>query len=106
MVQSPKPEDANKEFDIFVNGPNGTEYVVTLKNGESVTLENLEIGTYTISEIVPMNYKLVGITNSSISLSLNNLDGSSTVTNKPDNDGWFYDDDPLVNKFKVGILTQ
>ena len=105
VVQNPKAEDADLEFDIFVNGPDGSQYVITLKNGESQTLENLKIGEYTISEVVPMNYKLVGISNSTIILDLENLEGSTTVTNKPDNDGWFYDDDPLKNSFKVGEIA-
>lgn len=100
------PKDPNQEFDIFINGPNGTQYVVTLKSGESKTIENLDLGSYTISEIVPMNYKLVGISNPSITLTVNNLEHSTIVTNKHDNDGWFYDDDIRKNTFKVGIISE
>lgn len=106
IVEDPRDEDTNLEFDIFVNGPNGTQYVITLKNGESQTLENLELGEYTVSEIVPMNYELVGISNSNITLTQQELDASTTVTNKPDNDGWFHDDDPLINSFTIGIVEQ
>lgn len=109
IVQNPKAEDSNLEFDIFVNGPNGTEYVVTLKNGESQTLENLPLGMYEISEIVPMNYKLVGISNETITLtptdSEDEPEGETIVTNKPSNGGWFHDDDTRKNTFTVGVIT-
>lgn len=103
VVQNPK--DPNQEFDILLKGLNGKEYVVTLKNGESKTIENLELGTYTISEIVPMNYKLVGISNENITLTQENLEDSATVTNKHDNDGWFYDDDKRINTF-AGVVPE
>lgn len=105
VVENSKLEDISKEFDIFINGPNGAQYVVTLKNGESETIENLELGSYTVSEIVPMNYELVDISSSEITLSLDNLNDISTVTNKPDNDSWFYDDDERKNNFSIGVTT-
>lgn len=97
--------DPNQEFDIFLNGPNGVQYVVSLKNGESKTVENLSLGNYIISEIVPMNYKNKSITNANISLNLTNLQSQSIVTNELDNGGWFHDDDIRENKFKVGIVS-
>ena len=51
------------------------------------------MGTYTISEIVPMNYENIGIQPSEITLTREESEKSVVVTNKRTNDGWFYDDD-------------
>lgn len=49
-------DDENLEFDIYIKGPNNTEYVVSLKNRESAVIDNLFIGEYTIIPIESMNY--------------------------------------------------
>ena len=97
-------KDGNKKFDIFINGPNGKEWTVRLEHGESKTIENLQMGEYTITEIVPMNYELISISSSNITLTSDATEASTTVINKRNNDGWFYDDDERENKFGVGIV--
>jgi hypothetical protein len=104
-VDNSKSVDEDKEYDIFIYGPDGIEYVVSLKNQEKVTLENLYLGEYEVRETVPMNYELVEIINSNITLTSESLEGSSTVINKPDNDGWFYDDDTRINTF-AGVVIK
>lgn len=100
-VQSDRPEDANKEFDIFIYGPEGREYVVSLKPGATKTLKGLKHGSYRVSEVVPMNFKLVRISNNPIVLSKTNKIASVNVINKRVNDGWFEDEYTKKNNFFV-----
>lgn len=96
--------DPNQEFDIFINGPKGKQYVVTLKAGSSKTLTGLEYGEYEIYEIVPMNYKPGRIeSNGEVNIDKNNKQKSVEVTNSRTNDGYFYDDDERKNNFSVGV---
>lgn len=106
----------NKEFDIVLEGPTGQYkkvWTVSLKQGESKAIKGLLPGTYTIKEIVPMNYKLINMSGGSITYVTKNTyelviceddwNISINVENKKDNDGWFWHDpDPKVNSFKVG----
>ena len=39
-----------KEFTFTITGPDGSERTATLKDGESVTIDNLEPGAYTVKE--------------------------------------------------------
>lgn len=108
----------NKEFDILLEGPNGQykkNWVVSLKSGETKSIKGLVPGTYTVQEIVPMNYKLLGMSGGGIShlagntyelvIGNNDWDIEINVSNEKDNDGWFWDDpDPKVNSFSVGVL--
>ena len=67
-VQNLQSKDANREFYIWVFGPNGNAWTVTLKNGESKTITGLLGGIYTISESPPMNFQLVGISHPSLTI--------------------------------------
>ncbi len=92
-------------FDIFIYGSNGKTYTLTLKNRESGKIEGLEYGEYEIKEIIPMNFELVSISTKVITISPSNIVDSAIVTNRRNNDGWFYDDDELVNNITVGVTT-
>jgi hypothetical protein len=106
------PNYADKEFSIELEGAGGKKWHLSLVPGESTTIKGLPSGTYTVREIVPMNFNLVGMTGSGISepdstgayqLVINPDDWSLTVsiTNERSNDGWFWDDDEEVNTFHV-----
>lgn len=96
--------DTNKEFIIYVDGPDDHTWTMLLKDGEEKTIEGLGAGTYTIREVVPMNYKLVSIEPSEVTFSLESLDEENfvTITNKKTNDGWFWDEDTKNNILRVG----
>ena len=100
---------SNKEFHIFIHGPNDKTYVVSLKPGEFQTISGLEYGTYIIEEVVPMNFKLVGMTgdieNNKVTVDSNKLK-SVTINNKHTNNGWFWDDDEEVNTFPIIIISE
>ena|GEM_PF-1442573 len=111
------PNYADKEFSIELEGPAGScskKWHLSLKPGETnaKTVKGLLPGTYTVREIVPMNFKLVGMTGGGISgpdstgayqLVINPGDWSLTVSiiNERGNDGWFWDDDEEANTFHV-----
>ena len=108
----------NQEFDIVLEGPTGPYskiFTISIKDGESKTIKGLLPGSYTLKEIIPMNYDLEGMSGGNTSnisgntYSLNILENdwnvAITVTNKRTNDGWFYDDDERENNFSVGIIT-
>ena len=87
-----KGEKSNdQEFDIFIEGPEDTLYVVSLKNGETQKLDDLWLGEYKIRSIPPMNYKL----NKEISVKLtkNNNSKSKTIKHTRNNSRWFSNQD-------------
>lgn len=97
-----------KVFSIHMNkvGSNSV-WNVLARDGESYTITNLGPGTYTISETVPMNYELVGITEGTISFNSDDiLNGESTryvtVTNKKIKVPYFWDTASVQNVFKAG----
>ncbi|NLJ41154.1 MAG: VWA domain-containing protein [Clostridiales bacterium] len=96
-------KDKNQVFDILVFKDGVLYTTVSLKHNENKTINNLPLGTYTIKEVVPMNYKKVGITNRSITLNSSRLAGETIIKNKRSNDGWFHDNDEKNNKFKVSV---
>lgn len=88
------------EFTICVKGSDKTEYNMKIKNGETVSIENLKYGVeYTISEVVPMNYKLESISQDKITLNGDTNKSLITITNKKSNDKWFSDKFTISNKF-------
>ena len=104
LVQDYDDKDVGKVFDIFIFGPVGNEskkYTLTLEHEGIGKIEGLPLGTYEIKEIVPMNYNRTDA-NNSIIISNQELYPSATITNKRTNDGWFYDDDEVINSF-LGI---
>ncbi len=105
-VSNHSEEYKDQVFDIFIEDENRNKWTVSLKNGEYETIEGLAMGTYTISEIVPMNYENIGIQPSEITLTREESEKSVVVTNKRTNDGWFYDDDEKKNNFTVGVSSE
>ena len=89
-VRNPNKKDKNKEFDIFINGPDKSLYTISLTKGESLKINNLKIGDYTISTIIPMNYGLVRIENKAISITSKDLDKETTIIYELRNKSWFY----------------
>jgi len=99
IVENSQSIDANREFIIWVLGPGGMAWAVTLKNGQSKTLTGLVNGNYTISESPPMNFKLISISEPSITISTSSPSSTSVVTNRRVNTGWFYDEFTAINSF-------
>ncbi|MBU5311745.1 VWA domain-containing protein [Tissierella carlieri] len=106
----------DKDFDIILEGPTGQykkTWAVSLNSGQSKSIKGLLPGTYTVREIVPMNFKLIGMSGGGISyvsgntyeltIGYDDWNVSIDVINERDNDGWFWEDpDPKVNSFTVG----
>lgn len=106
----------NREFDIILEGPTGQykkTWAISLKAGQSKSIKGLLPGTYLVREIVPMNFRLIGMSGGGISsisgnkyqLTIGNNDWNIAVSidNERSNDGWFWDDpDPKINRFTVG----
>lgn len=99
IVENSQSVDANREFIIWVLGPGGKAWAVTLKNGQSKTLTGLLNGNYTISESPPMNFKLISISEPSINISTSSPSSTSVVTNRRVNTSWFYDEFTAINSF-------
>lgn len=88
------------EFTVCVKGSDKTQYNTKIKNGETVNFENLKYGVeYTISEVVPMNYKLDSISQDKIILNESTNKSLVTITNKKSNAKWFSDKFTISNKF-------
>lgn len=96
---------SERTFTIMVNGDNGKQYNIEAKAGEIYKLENLKYGvTYTVSEIVPMNYQKQGISvngqqSDSITLTAANNGAKIQITNKKINDKFWSYDSKVVNSF-------
>ena len=105
-VQNLQSKDVNREFYIWVFGPNGNAWTVTLKNGESKTITGLVSGKYTISETPPMNFQLVGISFPSLTISTSAPYLTTMVTNKRVTNGWFDDQEKVVNSFAANTVFQ
>lgn len=89
-INNTAQDSDGNEFDIFIEGPNGSLYTVSLASGESITIKNLETGNYTISTIIPMNYELVNIVNENISIREDDLDKEGFISYIRRNRSWFY----------------
>lgn len=103
VVKNIQDKDIDKKFDIWIFGPDGKAWTVSLKNNESQTITGLIAGQYTISETSPMNFTLLGISMTSPIISLESPNPSITVINERSNDGWFYDDDNKDNEFETNF---
>ena len=106
------PNYADKEFSIELEGAGSKKWHLSLKPGESQIIKGLPAGTYTVREIVPMNFALVGMTgdqvtgpdaNGSYQIVIEDSDWNLEVLieNERSNDGWFWDDDEVINTFHV-----
>ena len=101
--------DSDKYFTIKVVGSDETEYIVEAQPGKEYILKNLRYGTknlgvnYVISEIVPMNYELVNISNKNVTLNVKNNkstdDEKSIITNRKINESYFFDENIVTNNF-------
>lgn len=87
--------DTDDLFTIQVQGSDGTAFNVRLQAGETVTLEPMKYGvTYTIKEIVPMNYTLTGIeidseTKNEVTTTTDKQQYDVVITNEVTNTKWF-----------------
>ncbi|MGI6552650.1 MAG: DUF7507 domain-containing protein [Bacillota bacterium] len=93
--------DSGRKFPIYVEG-NGHTWSMLLGHNESATITGLEPGTYTVWEVVPMNYEC---SNSRFTVTVTNEEGIKevVVTNQKDDKPWFWDEDEETNTFKVGF---
>lgn len=88
-------ENEDDLFTIQVQGSDGTAFNVRLEAGETVTLEPMKYGvTYTIKEIVPMNYTLKDISGDinekyEVSVTTDQQDYKVVITNEVTNTKWF-----------------
>lgn len=82
-------------FTFHVSGPSINTDVI-LKNGDSVTLQKLAKGSYTITEVVPQEYTLSSVTGSitanggSTTVGASNVNPSATFTNAFAHVGYFH----------------
>ncbi len=106
------PNYSDKEFSIELEGAGSKKWHLSLEPGESQIIKGLPAGTYTVREIVPMNFALVGMTgdqvtgpdaNGSYQMVIEDSDWNLEVSieNERSNDGWFWDDDEVINTFHV-----
>ncbi|NLJ78088.1 MAG: hypothetical protein GX329_01865 [Tissierellia bacterium] len=106
-VANCRPQDKEKEFHIFIRGADkleGKVYTVSLKHGKSATITDLEYGTYTIKELVPMNFQKTPA--ETITISEENQEQSMTIINKRVNYGWFSDSVDRINKFTMATNSK
>ncbi|HOV65972.1 MAG TPA: VWA domain-containing protein [Bacillota bacterium] len=104
------------EFDVKLEGPDGPYkqlWTVSLTPGGRKTVKGLLPGTYTVKEIVPMNFELVEMIGDGVSeidsagiyqlvICDDDWDLEVLVENERSNEGWFWDDHQVVNTFQVG----
>lgn len=107
----------NSEFSISIEGSDDTLYNVRLKKDEVATLNNLKYGvTYTITELPTINYKLVGIGDSSLTANNGNYSYDVEMTKSKDNSQvvvknsisnkkWFSHKYTLTNTLKYELLS-
>lgn len=96
--------DVDHESAIFtITGPDGTTWQVTIPNGQSVTLTNLQPGEYTVTEVSTWSWRYGTVDATKVVMS-----GSSnsetrynclSIINKQDNPYWLGGDNYRVNKF-------
>jgi len=82
------PQGSNVDFDFTITGPDINE-VFALKDGESNTFGNLDLGSYTVTETLPAGWQMydiqisgdyTGKTTTSDSITFNLLEGHVVVT--------------------------
>lgn len=102
LLINPTVKDKKKKFDIFIYGPEGKVYTVTLAHKESVTLKGLQYGKYTIKEMVPMNFKNIRGNEKIVEINDEQPNNKVVIKNQRLNYGWFYDDDFIEKTIEVG----
>ncbi|WP_296971773.1 VWA domain-containing protein [Tepidanaerobacter sp. EBM-38] len=99
--------DTDKEFVLHIDGPSGKEWNTLIRHNETKQIGNLRPGAYEITEVVPMDYKLVSILNPNFNITremiANDTVVTVTVTNKKVNDSWFRDETETDNFFTVVV---
>ncbi|MDD3839160.1 MAG: VWA domain-containing protein [Clostridia bacterium] len=105
ITKTVQNENTDRKFSIWIYGPQDRKWAVLLQNGETATINNLKPGSYTIKEVVPMNFQKLGEDQDIVVITRENLDVSMTITNKKVNDKWFYDEDEVINRFNVRLLN-
>ena len=99
--------DTDKEFVVHVDGPSGREWNTFIKHGENKKIGNLRPGDYHITEIIPMDYRLISIDNPNINITrdmiLEDEVVSVTVKNTKVNDSWFRDETEVDNYFTLAV---
>lgn len=78
-----KSELSDRKFEIKIIGPNNYEKIIELKHDESKTLEELELGEYTVEEInMDGKFKLVNINTDEFELTDEDPEVAVQVRNK------------------------
>lgn len=114
IVENLSEEEQSKKFTIYVEDPkDGKLWCKTLAAGESATISGLRADnrTYTICEVAPMDYRVVGIRTShgttsdgtcvTVTISDSYLEHEVTITNRKVNNSWFRYSAEAVNTFVV-----
>ena len=90
---------------VYLRGENtdiNTTYANAYKNNTNYnfdkTLNFLTVGNYTVSEVVPMNYKLLSITNRNFTIDKDHKNIEILVTNECINDSYFHDSENKPNE--------
>ena len=102
--------NSKKTFTIMVKGSNGTQYNIEASPSTGIdniyTLDNLKYDVeYTLSEVVPMNYKhaafeIEGINKNTIKLTASNSGTIARITNEKINNKFWYYDSKVINSFE------
>ena len=99
-------DGSGKRFPIYVvRAEDGRTWSALLAHGETASITGLGVGTYSISEVIPMGYEFISISSSPVIFTVENPTAEFTVTviNKKVNKPWFWDEDEKTNTFKVGL---
>ena len=101
-LEEPEMGDIDRKFDIFIYGPKGKVYTVSLAHEESETLKDLPYGEYKIKEIVPMNFENISSSEIKVEIDNNTPYKQIEIKNQRRNSGWFYHEDLIEKTIEVG----
>ncbi|MBC5995832.1 VWA domain-containing protein [Romboutsia ilealis] len=99
--------DETETMTVYLKGNEtniSSEYAEKYKENENYKFDKnlnfLTVGGYSVSEIVPMNYELVSISNQNFNINKDNNEINIVITNKCINDRYFHDNHDKANKLE------
>lgn len=99
--------DETQTMTVYLKGNEtniSSEYAEKYKENENYKFDKnlnfLAVGDYSVSEIVPMNYELVSISNQNFNINKDNNEINIVITNKCINDSYFHDNHDKPNQLE------
>lgn len=99
--------DETQTMTVYLKGNEtniSSEYAEKYKENENYKFDKnlnfLTAGDYSVSEIVPMNYELVSISNQNFNINKDNNEINIVITNKCINDSYFHDNHDKPNQLE------